>query len=106
MNDRWRPQATVAIVCVALLPICFAVAWVLDGIPGAAGIGVAFVFIVSCLIVAVGLVCAIAGVRRGSFASRAASWICLSLLFLPTASVVALFVCMSVAFPGGRGLGR
>ena len=97
MNNRWRTRATVAIVCVALtflpLPVCWAVEVIahihLDNQLWVVAFGV------SSLSIPVGVVFAIAGVRRGSLGSRVSSWACLSALLLLIATVAVLAVLLS-----------
>jgi len=50
---------------------------------------------VSCLIVAVGIMFALAGVPRGSRASRVASTVCLFVLLLPVIAAVAFVAWLS-----------
>jgi hypothetical protein len=90
----WRPLATAAIVCVVLIPLLAvlgAAVWDADQTYGA------WPVIFPCgLTFAVGIGCAIAGVRRGSRASRAASAICLVVLALPVLAVAIICVLLIV----------
>jgi hypothetical protein len=87
MTQVCRPEATTAIVCVALLPLlavlCVAVA---DANPTGGSWRV--VLSAGALTFATGLGSAIAGVRRGSRASRAAAAACLAVLAIPVVGAV------------------
>jgi hypothetical protein len=100
-NTGWRPQATAAIVCVVLVPLLAvlgAAVWDADRTYGA------WPVIFPCgLTFAAGIGCATAGVRCGSWASRAASAICLVVLALPVIGVA--IVCVSLAVFGMPRLG-
>jgi hypothetical protein len=87
MTDHWRPQATAAIVFVVLLPLWVVASWSSVGDSGV-------ILTISSLLVVAGLACALAGVRRGSLASRLASWICLSALLLLVAFVAAVLASL------------
>jgi hypothetical protein len=88
-NTVWRPAATAAIVCVVLIPLlavlCRAIA---DADPRHASWTPAIVAIGSTFAAGIGF--AIAGVRRGSRVSRAASAICLVVLALPVLAVAII----------------
>jgi hypothetical protein len=94
MNAGWRPPATAAIVCVILVPLLAVLGagiWDADQKYGA------WPIIFPCGITfAVGFGCAIAGVRRGSWASRAASAICLVVLALPVFGATIIGVLLAV----------
>ncbi len=77
MNDNWRPQATIAISCVVLLPLWLALSFAMQATRLGAMVGIGFVVVASFLIVVVGIVFAVSGSNRGSKASRRASLICL-----------------------------
>ena len=94
MRDGWQPQATIAIACIALLPLWVAVCFTLIKSGKAEGWGIAM-FVSSCLIVVVGIACAISGVRRGSRASRTASVACLAVLSLLIVGVTVFLVSLS-----------
>ena len=95
MSNGWKPQATVAIVCITLPPLSFAVfmaAHVENFFGGW--------FCISSVISVVGIVCAISGVGLDNRASRVASWVCLSVQLLLIATAIVFVVMLS------RGFGR
>jgi hypothetical protein len=98
MKDDWRPQATIAVGCVAAIPLWAVVCYALDGTPVGSAIGVESALIILGLIVIVGIGCAIAGSVRGSHASRTTSKVC---LFLWALMIVGLCVTFRVVFPPG-----
>jgi uncharacterized membrane protein len=77
MENGWRPQTTVAIASFALIPLWMLALTTLKGTGGTDELAIAMV--APCLIFTVGFGSSIAGVRRGSRASRMASRICLFL---------------------------
>src|SRR5439155_21913553 len=95
LNNDWRPQATIAITCVVLLPLWVVVCLALAKSGGAEGWWGIAMLGASCLIVAVGIASAISGARRGSRASRTASKVCLSVLLLMIATVVVFLWWLS-----------
>lgn len=94
MNDGWRPQATIAIACIALLPLWVTVSFTLIKSGNAEGWGIPM-FATACLIAVVGTACAISGIRRGCPASRSASVACLAVLSLVIVGVVVFLVSLS-----------
>jgi hypothetical protein len=98
MNNGWRPQATIAIICVVLLLLLVAVWNALKGLPAGAG-GDGFFLVAFCLMDAVGLACANSGAHGGSRASRVASVVCLILLSLPIAACGVCFAYLVIRKP-------
>jgi hypothetical protein len=80
MTGGWRPEATVAVACVALLP-----PWVC-----VTGLNLqSFWLVVFSVIIGVGVGCGLAGVRSGSRLSRVVSGLCLILLLVAGAGFAA-----------------
>ncbi len=83
MGGAWRPEATVAMVCVALLPWWV---WV-------TGLNLhPFWLAVFAGFVGVGVGCGVSGVRRGGRASRVAAGLCLAVLAVVGFGFTALVV--------------
>jgi hypothetical protein len=91
MYDNWRPQATIAITTVVLLPLWMLTCYALDHAPWAAG-GFCIALLAAFLIFVVGIVSGISGAREGSSASRRASKVCLFLLVTPVIIAVVYIV--------------
>ena len=94
--NGWRPQATIAIICIALLPLWCVVFYHLPYTDGAFQV---IVVLTPFAIAAVGIGCAISGARRGSRASRTVSKICLFVLIVPTLLAGSCFLWLMFAKP-------
>src|SRR5947207_1480687 len=98
MNTGWRPQTTIAIICIALLPLWWLGFYNLKRRQGDDEVWVMAV-LTPFVIAAVGIGCAIAGARRGSRASRIASTVCLFVLIVPTLLAGSCFLWLMIAKP-------